>query len=88
MTKTLSANQHAEAMSDYITEGAKRALALNNRGPVVLDDHGVLKKHILDAYWKHGFYIFESVINTKELADLRQDIERVLGIGVADNANT
>ena len=78
MTKTLSANQHAEAMSDYITEGAKRALALNNRGPVLLDNHGVLKKHILDAYWKHGFYIFESVINTKELADLRQDIERVL----------
>ena len=32
----------------------------------------------MDAYWKHGFYIFESVINTKELADLRQDVERVL----------
>ncbi|HAO56122.1 MAG TPA: phytanoyl-CoA dioxygenase, partial [Gammaproteobacteria bacterium] len=78
MNKTLSADQHADAMSDYIADGTKRALALNNRSPIVFDDRGVLKKNILDAYWKYGFYIFESAVNTKELADLRQDVERVL----------
>ena len=38
MTKTLSADQHADAMSDYIADGTKRALALNNRGPIAMDD--------------------------------------------------
>ena len=78
MTETLTADQHAASMSNYIAEGTKRALALNNRGPIIRDKQGILENHILDAYWEHGFYVFESVVDTKELSDLRNDIEKVL----------
>ena len=80
MNKTLSADQHADAMSDYIADGTKRALALNNRSPIVFDDRGVLKKNILDAYWKYGFYILENVFGEEELSDLEKDISSILNL--------
>jgi hypothetical protein len=77
-TVALSAADHANAMADYFAEGTRRARALGNRGPVRLDADGKLHPDILDAYWKHGFYVFEGVVDTAELAELRADVERML----------
>ena len=45
----LNAREHADAMQDYIRQGTERALALPNRGPIVLDDatFGTLSSIIL-----------------------------------------
>ncbi len=65
-------------MKDYFRDGATRAMKLGNRGPLDLDGSGRLAPSILAAYWKHGFYVFEDVIVTEELADLRADLDRLL----------
>ena len=45
----LNAREHADAMQDYIRQGTERALALPNRGPIVLDDAGHLDPAIVEA---------------------------------------
>jgi len=77
-TASLSAADHAQALAGYIEDGAQRALDLGNRGPIKLDGAGRLDPGILEAYWRHGFYVFEGVIGAAELSDLRADIDRVL----------
>ena len=57
--RPLGAADHARAMAGYIAAGAKRALCLGNRGPIKLDEAGRLDPAILEAYWRHGFYVFE-----------------------------
>ena len=47
-----------EAIERYREKGTKRALAMDNRGPLVLDEKGRLAQDILDKYNKYGFYIF------------------------------
>ena len=74
----LDAREHADAMQMYIREGTGRALALPNRGPILLDDSGKLAQEIVDAYWKYGFYVFTGVLGNTELEELRADIDRVL----------
>ncbi len=83
----LTAAEHAKAMADYSREGEARAYALGNRGPIRLDRDGRLEASILDAYWTQGFYVFEGVVGTEELEELRADVERVLaGAPVAPDA--
>lgn len=77
-TTTLTAADHARAMADYIREGTARAYALGNRGPIKLDKDGTLDAAILDAYWRTGFYVFEGVVGTDELAELRADVDRMI----------
>ena len=74
----VSADEHQSSMQTYFNEGEKRALELPNRGPIRYDNHGQVDSQILDAYWKYGFYVFEGVIQSEELQDLRADVERVL----------
>ena len=69
---------HARSMVDYIRAGTEAAYALGNRGPLKLTASGQLEAHILDAYWQHGFYVFEQVIGPEELSELREDVDRVL----------
>ena len=76
--RAASATEHALAMEEYITVGKKKAQALKNRGPIKLGGNGKLSPQILDAYWEHGFYVFENMILETELAELRADMERVL----------
>jgi ectoine hydroxylase-related dioxygenase (phytanoyl-CoA dioxygenase family) len=86
--RALSAEEHAHAMADYINEGTARALALGNRGPLKRSAAGTLDSDILDAYWEHGFYVFENVVDEAELAELRADVERMLDIAPTDpNSN-
>ena len=65
----------ADAMRDYLLQGEKQALALDNRGPIRFDESGQLEKAILDAYSRYGFYVFENVLSEAELQDIREDMQ-------------
>ncbi len=65
---------HADAMRAYLIDGQKRALTLDNRGPVKFDADGRLDPAIRAAYSKYGFYIFEGVVSPEELADVKSDL--------------
>ena len=69
---------HEEAMARYRAEGTERALALDNRGPIRFDADGGLDPAILDAYRRHGFYVFQGVLGPDERADLEQDVAAML----------
>ena len=43
----------ADAMRAYLLEGQEKALAMNNRGPIVFEE-GHLSKDILQAYEENG----------------------------------
>ncbi len=66
------------AMRAYLEEGERRALALNNRGPIRFNADGSLHGDILDAYWRYGFYIFEGVLDAGELADIEADLFEIM----------
>jgi hypothetical protein len=70
-------------MAEYIADGTRRAYALGNRGPIRMGADGKLHRDILDAYWKLGFYVFEGVVGTDELAELRADVDRMLACAPA-----
>lgn len=69
-----SAADHAAEMADYSREGVRLAKELGNRGPVRFKAGTQLADDILEAYWQHGFYVFENVIDAEELAELRNDM--------------
>jgi len=66
------------AMVTYRLAGEKRALALDNRGPLRFDADGSLDPAILDAYSRCGFYILEGVLDAEELADIERDVADLL----------
>ena len=66
------------AMTAYRQEGTRRALALDNRGPIRFDTNGNIDPTIVDAYTRHGFYIFENVLKGEELLDLERDLADIL----------
>jgi len=65
----------ADSMESYLIEGEKKAIELGNRGPIQFDDDGNLCKEIRESYSVNGFYIFENVINSAELEDIKKDLE-------------
>jgi hypothetical protein len=69
---------HEAAMQQYLRDGERRAHALDNRGPIRFDAQGTLHPDIVDAYWRHGFYIFEGVLMPSELADIEADLHEIL----------
>ena len=70
--------EYNRRMEAYAKEGIARAHAIGNRGPVRFDRRGRLDSKILEAYWEHGFYVFENVINEVELQELRHDVNELL----------
>jgi hypothetical protein len=74
----LTAAEHAADMADYMESGHARALTLGNRGPLRFATDGTLHPDILSAYWAHGFYVFEDVINPVELAELRDGVSEMV----------
>ncbi len=72
--KRPTAAQHAADMADYMEEGRALALTLNNRGPLRFAADGALHPNIRAAYWTHGFYVFEDVIDQVELEELRTGV--------------
>ena len=73
--QSASAIQNLEKnnFEEYLAQGASRALALDNRGPIRRTPSGEINSEILNSYWRHGFYIFEDVFNAEELKDLEAD---------------
>lgn len=63
-----------KAVRAYMLEGQARAYALNNRSPIRFEDDGKLHRDILAAYSQYGFYIFEGVIDDREMSDIHEDI--------------
>jgi len=59
------------AMQDYCREGTERAMALGNRGPIRYTGSGDVHPDIIEAYDRHGFYVFEDVIGETELGELQ-----------------
>ena len=70
--------EHEAAMVAYRKAGEERAAALDSRGPISYDADGSLHPDIVDAYWRHGFYIFEGVVGAPELADVERDVLEIL----------
>jgi hypothetical protein len=74
-------SQHAaesHSIEAYFEAGAARAHALSNRGPLRFDAKGRLAQEIVDVYETVGFYIFESVIDDQELAELHAGLADLL----------
>lgn len=67
-----------QSQDEYFAEGKRRALDIENRGPIRYEADGSIHHEILDAYWEHGFYVFENVIDDTELAELQCDIDALL----------
>jgi hypothetical protein len=70
--------EHAAGMEAYMRDGVRRADAIAARGPVRFDDAGTLHPDILDAFRKHGYFIFEGVIGPDEITELRADADNML----------
>lgn len=70
--------EHEDAILRYREEGTRRALAMDNRGPLSFDKEGNVSQHILDSYRKYGFYVLEAVISKEELQDLEADVADML----------
>ena len=84
---SLSRAEHAAGMKVYQDAGVKLEQEIGNRGPMRFGPDGKLTPDILDAYWKHGYYIFEGVIGADEIAELRRDaLEMVERAPVAPDA--
>lgn len=66
------------ARSETMESATRRALALNNRGPIRFEADGSLSPDILSAFSEHGFYVLEGVIDGDELADLRSEVADAL----------
>ena len=74
----ISATEHSKNMTTYLQEGIAIASHINNKGPLLLDKKGKLHPKILKAYEKYGFYIFENVIDDRELQELRADSQNMI----------
>ncbi|MBV8191714.1 MAG: phytanoyl-CoA dioxygenase family protein [Alphaproteobacteria bacterium] len=66
------------AMQHYLRDGERRAATLGNRGPIRFTPAGELHPDIVEAYWRCGFYVFEGVLDTGELADIEHDLHDIL----------
>jgi len=76
--QTLSRAAHDAGMAAYRATGQRLAAEIGNRGPLRLTDEGALHADIQAAYWRHGYYIFEGVIDQAEIAALRADAQNML----------
>ncbi len=69
---------YASRMAAYCADGAARAEAIANKGPLVLDGEGRLEASIREAYRNRGFYVFEDVVGAGEIEDLRAGVADML----------
>ncbi len=74
----LTRAKHAAGMAAYQKEGLRRAQEIGNKGPARFDANGRLHPDILAAYWQHGYYIFEGVVDQTEIEALRRDAGNML----------
>ena len=65
-------------MTDFFVERESAARAMSNRSQLELDEQGNISRDILDEYWEQGFYVFEDVIDSEEMAKLRSEFNELL----------
>jgi len=80
----LSRAAHAAGMAAYQAAGVAIAREIGNRGPIRFGADGKLASDIVDAYWRHGFYVFENVIDSSEIEALRRDAGEMLARAPVD----
>ena len=74
-----SAAEHAAGMTDYFETGVQLCKTYTgNRGPFRRGDDGRLHPDILAAFQEHGFYVFEGVVDDREIAELREEVQFLL----------
>jgi len=73
-----AAGAGTESLEDYFEQGAARAAALGNRGPLRFDESGALHPEIIESYQQTGFYVFEGLIDSDEMAELESDLADLL----------
>ncbi len=78
MENTKRPTRHTKSFAAYLRNGERMAYNLGNRGPIEFTSDGRLRKEILDAYWLHGFYVFEGVVGGIELEELQANLEDVI----------
>jgi len=71
----INAVEYAHKLEKYTMSGEDRALQLGNRGPVSFGANGKLSAEIMDAYEKHGFYVFEGLVDRKEISELQTQMQ-------------
>ena len=86
--KNISVAEFNNNMLNYVKGGIARAKKLNNRGPVRFDADGKLATDILEAYRRHGFYVFEGLVNAEEIALLQEEMHDLLERAPIDNDAT
>ena len=74
----LSDDPEDAAFREYCIEGAQRAKAMTNRGPLRLGPDGKVHPDIVAEYDKTGFYILESVVSDAEIAEMRSEFDALL----------
>ncbi len=74
----LTQAEHAAGFSAYRETGRRLEQEIGNRGPVRFGDDGKLHPDVLSAFREHGYYIFESVIGSEEIAALRRDANEMI----------
>ena len=67
-----------DVMQAYLEDGERNALALENRGPARFTADGNVDPDIIEAYWRHGFYVLENMYGVDELAELEADFQDIL----------
>ena len=80
----LSRAAHAAGMAAYQAAGVAIAAEIGNRGPIRFGPDGNLAADIVDAYWRHGFYVFEDVIGSGEIEALRREAGEMLARAPVD----
>lgn len=70
--------EQESAMQQYLAAGEQRAHTLGNRGPFRFTADGKIHPDIIESYWRCGFYVFEAVLGTDELADIEADLQDIL----------
>lgn len=78
MNERIPAWDYTQRMQRYARQGMARARRLGNRGPVRFDAHGNVHPEIVEAYWRHGFYVFTNVLRQPEIEELRRDVNDLL----------
>ena len=78
MADLLTATDYQRRMESYANEGKKRAQRFGNRGPILVDENGILHSDIVRAYWEHGFYVFSNALSSAEVGELKSDVMSVL----------
>ena len=73
----MNENNSTLPWDEYYAAGRARADQLGNRGPVRCSD-GMLAEDIIQAYRRHGFYVFTGVIGAAETAELVQDLNDLI----------